>query len=121
MTPIRGSQNGEPGLNNINHASALPGDILPGQRNSLMTLQFLIGSCVFLVLGPLAFSQGTTIVGRVTDPSGAVLPDARVTATQEETQVATSSSTNQEGYYALPSVAVGRYTITVQLKGFNTE
>ena len=86
-----------------------------------MTLQLLIGSCVFLVLGPLAFSQGTTIVGRVTDPSGAVLPDARVTATQEETQVATSSSTNQEGYYALPSVAVGRYTITVQLKGFNTE
>ena len=67
------------------------------------------------------FAQGTTIVGRVTDPSGAVLPGAQVTATRDETQAAVSSTTNQDGYFALPSLAIGRYTVSAQLAGFNTE
>ena len=77
-----------------------------------------------LLSGPLAQSlraQGATVLGRVTDPSGSVLASAQVTATHEATQVETSTATNQAGYYALPSLPVGRYVLAVQMTGFGSE
>jgi len=77
-----------------------------------------------LLGGPLArnlHAQGATVLGRVTDPTGAVLAAAQVTATHEATQVETSTATNEEGYYALPSLPVGRYVLAVQMTGFSAE
>ncbi|HUQ90799.1 MAG TPA: carboxypeptidase regulatory-like domain-containing protein [Bryobacteraceae bacterium] len=81
---------------------------------------------VFLMLvgGPLAprlRAQGATVLGRVTDPSGSVLASAQVTATHEATQVESSTQTNETGYYALPSLPVGRYVLIVQMTGFSAE
>jgi phosphatidate phosphatase APP1 len=73
-----------------------------------------------LLLGLIAavpsFPQAATVLGRVTDPSGAVLANVHVTATRESTQVSVSSTTNAEGYYALPSLPVGLYTLAVHCR-----
>ncbi len=65
--------------------------------------------------------QGATIVSRVSDPSGAVLLGAQVTATHDATQVETSTTTNEDGYFALPSLPVGRYVLLVRMTGFSPE
>jgi hypothetical protein len=68
-----------------------------------------------------AFGQGTgtaTIVGTVTDSSGAVLPNVAITCTHVETGETRTSVTNDTGLYVLPSLAIGHYNVTVQATGF---
>lgn len=68
-------------------------------------------------LGQVASS--TTLVGTVTDSSGAVVPGASVVAVHDATKVAFKGQTsNSTGNYTLPYVAVGTYTITVEAPGF---
>src|SRR5208282_4214943 len=59
-----------------------------------------------------------TIRGTVADPSGAVVPGAKVTATQSDTHISRSMTTNESGDYEFPALPVGRYTIGVQVTGF---
>src|SRR5437667_1559920 len=76
---------------------------------------------VCLALAGGAFSQQasiTSIVGRVTDPSGAALPGASVTAVEDGTQQTYSGKTNEEGLYSFPFVRIGTYTITATAPGF---
>ena len=56
--------------------------------------------------------------GRISDPSGAVIPQAAVTATATETGVTISTETNNEGYYTLPSLPPGKYEISINKTGF---
>ena len=67
-------------------------------------------------LGQVASS--TTLVGTVTDSSGALVPGASVVAVQDATKVAYKGRTTSAGAYTLPYVAVGAYTITVEAAGF---
>src|SRR5882757_1073042 len=67
-------------------------------------------------LGQVASS--TTLVGTVTDSSGAVVPGAKVVAVQDATKVAYKGETSSAGSYTLPYVAVGTYTITVDATNF---
>ena len=68
-----------------------------------------------------AWAQATsTINGTVTDPSGAVIPNATVTLTQEETGAKQSSVSNADGLYSIPGLAVGHYTLSVTASGFRT-
>lgn len=76
-----------------------------------------------VVLAPLACAQtmGTgTITGNVKDASGAVMPDAKVTATNLSTGVARSTTTNSSGDYVLPALQIGRYTLAASHAGFKT-
>ena len=59
-----------------------------------------------------------SISGRVTDSSGAVVPGARVTARQTETNVAGTSVTDRTGRFRFPHLKVGPYEITVRQQGF---
>ncbi len=61
-----------------------------------------------------------SILGRITDPSGAVVPGAAVTVTNEETNVAVEVRTNQEGNYNVPYLLPGRYRVSVASPGFRT-
>jgi hypothetical protein len=63
-------------------------------------------------------ASSTSLVGTVTDSSGAVVPGASVVAVQDATKVAYKGQTSSTGNYALPYVAVGTYTITVEAAGF---
>src|SRR5205823_11403647 len=54
------------------------------------------------------------------DPSGAVIPAATVTATNEATQVKTTRQTTAAGYYVVAPLPAGRYTVAVSAAGFQT-
>ena len=73
---------------------------------------------VFLTLGVMAQSTGGRIVGRVTDPSGAVIPDAAVTIVNDATGVSNHTQSNKSGDYSFPTVTVGTYTIEFEATGF---
>jgi hypothetical protein len=73
---------------------------------------------VLLVVGGLAQSTGGRILGRVTDPSGAVVADATVTITNEATGVSNHAQTNKSGDFAFLLVPVGNYTIEYDAEGF---
>jgi hypothetical protein len=71
-------------------------------------------------LAPDSFSQQITgaIRGTVTDPSGAVIAGAQVTATQRETGFSRSVFTDSQGAYILLELPVGHYRVHVEAKGF---
>jgi hypothetical protein len=77
---------------------------------------------VALTLIPAATAQTVTatVRGTVTDSTGAVVPNARVTATNQSTGVATSTTTNQAGAYNIQFLPIGPYTITATSQGFET-
>src|SRR5579859_1003743 len=62
----------------------------------------------------------SSIVGTVTDSSGAAVPDASVTATNENTNIGASAKTNGEGFYRLERLIQGTYRIQVEKAGFKT-
>jgi hypothetical protein len=80
----------------------------------------VVGLC--LICSTLMFSQSTggRILGRVADPSGAVLVDVKVTATNEATGLVRDTKTNASGDYVFPEVPVGTYTLSFDLSGFKT-
>ena len=78
----------------------------------------VVGLCAALTRPLLCqVASSTTLVGTVTDTSGAVVPGARVVAVQDATKVAYKGQTSSTGNYTLPYVAVGSYTITVEAPG----
>ncbi len=72
-----------------------------------------------LLLTANAWAQATaTIVGTVADASGKVIANASVTVTQKETGLTRQVTTNDRGFYVAPSLPVGAYTVTIEVKGF---
>ncbi|HXG92038.1 MAG TPA: carboxypeptidase regulatory-like domain-containing protein [Blastocatellia bacterium] len=72
-------------------------------------------------LAVTALGQATgsaTLRGRVTDPSGAVVPDVSVTLINEATKDERKTKTNDEGFYTFSSVNPGTYTVRVEASGF---
>src|SRR6266581_4132593 len=62
----------------------------------------------------------SSITGIVTDQSGAVVPNAKVEAKNDDTGVVFEQNTSSVGTYAFPSLTPGRYSITVTAAGFQT-
>src|SRR5579872_3793858 len=78
--------------------------------------------CGFLAGGSAAFGQTDqgTITGTITDPQGAVIPNAQVTLTNVETGLVLRRATNNSGMYVFSPVKIGTYSITVTAPGFET-
>src|SRR5436189_1806244 len=82
--------------------------------------------CLFLslvtVIGTLqcAWAQEVTasITGTVTDPSGAAVAGANVTATSQERGITFTAVTNDSGLYRVAQLPVGTYTLKVEKSGF---
>ncbi len=68
-----------------------------------------------------AQAVNATLLGTVTDASGAVVIDARVTATEVETNINRSSQTNNSGNYTFPDLPPGRYSVVVESPGFKRD
>ena len=84
-----------------------------------VSLGGLLGLLFFVFSIGAGWAQTTgTIRGTVTDPSGAVVPGASVTATQSDTLTTRAVTTNESGDYEFPALPVGRYTVGVQAAGF---
>jgi hypothetical protein len=72
-----------------------------------------------VLLGPVAYGQGTaSIVGTVTDQSGAAVPNAKILITNMDTGIIHSTTTNATGSYAARELAIGKYNVRVELAGF---
>src|SRR5690349_15595861 len=61
-----------------------------------------------------------SVQGQVTDPSGAPIPNATITAKDVDRGTTLTASTNSEGIYTLPRLPIGRYEIRAEAKGFQT-
>jgi Carboxypeptidase regulatory-like domain len=76
--------------------------------------------CV-LLLGTVVWAGITgSISGLVTDPSGAVVTGARVTAIETRTGIQTETITDSKGFYNFPTLAIGNYDLEVHGPGFKT-
>ena len=77
----------------------------------------------FVLLTTLSLSAQTfrgTILGTVTDPSGAVISGAKVTVKNAGTGLERTSETSADGSYSVPELPIGTYTVTVVQQGFQT-
>lgn len=77
---------------------------------------------LILCAASAAFAQAGrgSISGLVTDPSGAIVPGARVTAKSQATGISTSTVSTAAGLYSFVSLNPGNYEVTATLKGFET-
>jgi hypothetical protein len=70
---------------------------------------------------PRAWAQfASSIEGAVADPSGALVPGAAVTITNEATGVTQTAGTTTAGYYRFPALPGGLYTVKVSMSGFKS-
>src|SRR5215471_6938235 len=70
-----------------------------------------------------SFAQSITsgdIAGTVTDPSGAVVPNAKVTATNDNTGAVHTTNSNGEGFYRFSFLQPGSYTVSASASGFQS-
>ncbi len=84
----------------------------------------LLGAILSVLFASLSasalFAQGTTsrVTGTVTDQSGAAVPGATVTLTNEATNISFNTQTSSSGAYAFDLIQVGVYQVTVEKTGF---
>lgn len=79
---------------------------------------FAYGVLLCWIASSLSFAQGLgEFVGSVTDPSGAAVPAAKVTVTEEATGLSRFTVTSQEGYCAIPSLRPSVYSLAVEASG----
>jgi Carboxypeptidase regulatory-like domain len=87
-------------------------------------LRSFVGVLLFafaVLLGARVYAGVTaSISGTVTDASGAAIAGATVTATNVDTSVAVTQTTNAQGYYSFQSLPLGKYNIQVQQAGFKS-
>jgi len=77
----------------------------------------------FVLTGFASVSQTTSteILGNVTDPSGAVVPNAKAKLRRLATGQVREVQTNSEGNYSFPLIEIGEYTLTIEATGFKTQ
>jgi hypothetical protein len=99
----------------------MPGGSMPSLRTRWTVV--CLAAAVSLLVPALLSAQGTggRILGRVADPSGAVLARVKVTATNEATGLSFGAETNDSGEYSFPQVPVGVYTLNFELSGFKKD
>lgn len=98
-----------------------------GKRGRQRELRRIFVPCLvlilFLVRPGTARSQNVTgsIVGTITDPSGAVFPDGTVSVTNIQTQITRTVTSGKSGDYAVFPLEPGEYTLKASGKGFRAE
>jgi len=90
-----------------------------GLRLAFCKVTFL---CLALVLfsSQIAFGQvdAGSITGTVTDPTGAIIPDAQVSLLNTDQGITLQTRTGSSGVYTFAPVRIGHYTLTVVANGF---
>ena len=83
----------------------------------------VIAVVAVVMLGTAILSAQTfrgTILGTVTDPSGAVVSEAKVTVRNVATGLERTTQTSADGSYAVPELPIGTYTVSIAQSGFRT-
>jgi hypothetical protein len=107
--------------------NAIRAGSIPGRDNACKAYIRNLGVVAGILVQMLIFSAplavraqlgSSTILGRVTDQSGAVVVGANVTLRNEGTNVSVLRKSNSDGEYAFPDLIPGTYTVTVQQQNF---
>jgi hypothetical protein len=83
-----------------------------------LALLCIFVSMALLTAPSLRAQTTTTLYGTISDRSGAMIPNAQVTATNARTNQARSTQTNSEGQYRLDFLSIGEYFVEMTAKGF---
>lgn len=89
-------------------------------RYRLFSVVLLALACVLAPAGAFAQSDRGAISGTVLDPQGAVVPNAKVTATSLDTGEVREVTSGDSGGYTLPELRAGRWRVSVEAPGFKT-
>src|SRR2546422_760411 len=92
-----------------------------GFMQKIMRLAVLVGVLSFACLGGgRARAQATwgSISGFVSDASGAMIPGANISVTEERTGVVTKGVTDASGFYNITHLLPGEYSVSVEMEGF---
>src|SRR2546423_14363685 len=87
--------------------------LAPLPRIAVVAALFFTGAIV-------SFAQvdAGAILGTVKDTSGAVVPSAKVTLTNDDTGLAVATTTGASGEYTFSPIKIGDYSLAAELKGF---
>ncbi len=91
---------------------------MPTLRRSPLYLALFVS----LVVPTIVLAQAVTgsLLGTVTDASGATVPEAKVTITEVKTGISRGMQTNESGNYSFPALEPGEYRVTIERAGFRT-
>jgi hypothetical protein len=92
----------------------------PWSKHLAMRMQ--LTALAVLLVSALTFGQkvNASLTGTVTDPTGATIPDASLSATDTATSIVTKTTSDTTGAYNFPSLHPGTYTLTAEKAGFKS-
>ncbi len=101
--------------------SSSTASIVVRRRSSLTIsgLAAMLAATLLCTPSPAAAQAVTgTLLGNITDASGAAVPGATVTATELQTNTSRTTVSNETGHYTFSSLRNGTYSVTAELQGF---
>ncbi|SPE32789.1 Cna B domain-containing protein [Candidatus Sulfopaludibacter sp. SbA6] len=99
-------------------------------HRGILPLNFPVAAIVLVAIAatialPFASAQtqaiNGSIRGRVTDPAGAAVPGATVGVDNVATNYSREVASNEEGYFVIPNLPIGTYTVSVKKEGFESQ
>ena len=78
----------------------------------------LLLAALVLIFAAQGLAQEATIVGTITDPTGASVPNVAITVTSIDTGLSRNLTTSSDGQFVAPDLHIGRYTVRAAASGF---
>ncbi len=104
----------------MNFVSSLCVRAVARVRNQFSIYHLLVCCVALLGCAFVASAQNATVIGTVTDPSGSVIANVKITITNIETGLTRTLTTSDSGQYAVPELAIGHYDVKAEAAGFKT-
>jgi hypothetical protein len=90
-------------------------------KTAAYVLTFVSLACSLWLTAPVhAQVAGATLSGTVTDPSGAILPQATISIRNVSTDITRTTTTSSSGFYSVPNLLPGTYDVKASAQGFST-
>jgi hypothetical protein len=86
-------------------------------HSRFLVLSFLLAAVSVKILTAQTFRG--TLLGTVTDATGAVLPGASISVKNMDTGIERTTESNSDGAFTVPELPIGRYSVTATMAGFN--
>src|SRR5690242_18421472 len=83
-----------------------------------MKVKLVLALVIFAATSLTAQTFRGTILGTVTDPSGAVVAEAKVTVRNTQTGLERTTQTSANGSYSVPELPIGNYSVSISQTGF---
>jgi hypothetical protein len=90
-----------------------------GSRFLLAAVITMVAAALLLPPAANAQTYRGTILGTVTDQTGATVPGAKVTVKNNGTGLTRETVTTDDGSYSIPELPIGTYTVTIEKSGFS--